>query len=163
MGKKTGPGRLRSTASARAKTRIKTSATRKIFTFVQNAERMSGNDFSNCSRSKNACLTSSQPGERTTTTATTATRPAVETRATATLRPPPPFVRLPRILEPRFPFSPALLQDRGALLPQPPDLESLERPVGPHLPDRLVDAIDERVPLLEDEAVDLLDAALVRE
>jgi hypothetical protein len=40
----------------------------------------------------------------TTTTAMTATKSAVETRAMATLLPPPPVVRLPRIFEPRFSF-----------------------------------------------------------
>jgi hypothetical protein len=79
---------------------------RKIFTLIQKAERMSGKASSNSRRSKNACLTSSQPDELTTTAATSAAKSAVETRATATLRPPPPVVRLPRILERRFSFSP---------------------------------------------------------
>ena len=56
-----GPGRLRSRAIARAKTRMNTSAIRKIFTFVQNAERMSGKASSNSCRLKNASLTSSHP------------------------------------------------------------------------------------------------------
>ena len=46
---------------------MRTSATRKICTFVQKAERMSGNASSNSCRSKNACLTSSQPADETTT------------------------------------------------------------------------------------------------
>jgi len=74
---------------------------------IQNAERMSGNASLNSWRLKNACLTSSQPDELTTARTMTATKSAVETRATATLLPPPPFVRLPRILEPRFSFSSA--------------------------------------------------------
>jgi hypothetical protein len=65
---------------------------------------MSGNALSNSSRLKKACLTSSQPDELTTTRMTTATKSAVETRAMATLLPPPPVVRLPRIFEPRFSF-----------------------------------------------------------
>jgi hypothetical protein len=84
---------------------MRISAARKIFTFVQNAERMSGNASSNSCRSKKACLTSSQPAELTTTSAMIPTKTAVETKATATLLPPPPFVRLPRILDPRFSFS----------------------------------------------------------
>ena len=100
-----GPGSPRRTAIASANTRMNTSAIRKIFTLIQNADRMSGKASSNSCRSKNACLTSSQPDELTTTSAMTATKSAVETRATATPLPPPPVVRLPRILEPRFSFS----------------------------------------------------------
>ena len=138
--------------------RMSTSATRKIFTFVQKAERMSGKASSNSCRLKNACLTSSQPAELTTATATMAKSTAVDTRATATLRPPPPFVRLPRILEPRFSSSLALLQDRGALLPQPTNFELLQRAVRAHRVDRLVHAAHERVSLLEDDAEVLLRA-----
>ena len=74
IGKNTGPGKPRSTAITSANTRMKTSAIRKIFTLIQKAERMSGNDSSNSCRSKNACLTSSQPDELTTTSAMTATK-----------------------------------------------------------------------------------------
>ncbi len=90
---------------------MKTSAIRKIFTLIQKAERISGNASSNSSRLKNASLTSSHPDELTTAKAMTATKTTVETRATATLLPPPPVVRLPRIFEPRFSFS-------GLALPQ---------------------------------------------
>ena len=46
-GKKTGPCRLRSTASTRPHTRMNTSAVRNSFTFVQNFSRMSGKDSLN--------------------------------------------------------------------------------------------------------------------
>jgi hypothetical protein len=44
MGKKTGPGRLRSTARNSAAGRMIASAVRNSFTFTQNASRISGNE-----------------------------------------------------------------------------------------------------------------------
>ena len=70
-GKKTGPGRPRSTAITSAKTRMNTSQTRKIFTFSTNARAMSGNELEMSPQSKNAFLTSGQPGDCVTATTTT--------------------------------------------------------------------------------------------
>jgi hypothetical protein len=90
---------------------------RKIFTFVRNADAMSGNDSRKTSRLKNASLTSGQPGEETTARTASAKKTAVETSAMTTARPPErPPVRLPTIFEPRSSARALLLQDgRGAL------------------------------------------------
>jgi hypothetical protein len=67
MGKKTGPGRLRRTASSSAKARMKTSAMQKIFTLSRNAREISGKDSLYFSQSKKAALTSGQFGALVTT------------------------------------------------------------------------------------------------
>src|SRR5688572_25700256 len=102
------------TASPSAVNRITNSATRKIFTFVRNADAMSGRDSRKISRLKNASLTSSQPGDVTTSATSAPKKTAVETSATATARPPErPPVRLPTIFELRSSLRVVpLLQDR---------------------------------------------------
>ena len=69
------------TASRRPKTRISTSARQKSLTFTRNASATFGNDSRNRSPLKKNRRTSSQPGELTTTTATTATKTMVLTTA----------------------------------------------------------------------------------
>jgi len=72
----------------------------KIFTFVRKAEAMPGNESAKISRLKKAALTSGQPGDLTTATTMATKKPAVETSAMATARPPErPPVRLPTIFE----------------------------------------------------------------
>src|SRR5262245_43893484 len=144
----------------RANTRMNTSATRKMRTFRRKARAMSGKDSRKTVGSKNPCLTSSHPAELTTTRTMTAMKSAVETRAMPTLLPPPPFVRLPRIFEPRFSFSGALLQVRRSSPRQVRPLETLDCPVRPQAVERPVHAPDERVALLEHHAEVLAHAAL---
>ena len=83
-GKKTGPGRLRSTAITSAKTRMNTSQTRKIFTFSMNARAMSGNELEMSPQSKKVRFTSGQPADWVTATITTVTKTAVLSSAIAT-------------------------------------------------------------------------------
>src|SRR2546423_9626240 len=152
-GNAAGPGRLRTTASSSAKTRMNTSAMEKIFTFNRNAREISGSELLNCPQSKKVRRTSCQPGACVIASASsvktaTVLRIAIEIAR----RPSPPDITLPRILEPRFSFS-ALLQDgRAADLREPLVLDLGQRPVRLQLRDRLVDATHERVPLLEDHA-----------
>jgi hypothetical protein len=108
---------------------MKTSAMRKIRTFRRNARAMSGNDSLKTVGSKNACLTSSQPGELTTATTTSPTTTSVLRVATATARLPPGDAE-PRMREPLLPVS-ALPEVRRARLREVPPLERLDRPVRP--------------------------------
>ena len=62
----------------------------KIFTLSRNARAISGNELVNSSQSKKVDLTSGQPGECVTTTATTAKKTTVLASATATPRRPSP-------------------------------------------------------------------------
>src|SRR5215208_3147187 len=101
IGKKTGPGRLRSTAITRAKARMNTSATQKILMLSQKARRISGNDSRKISGLKNAALTSGQPGALVITRTRTAKKTTVLTSAIATLR--ESALIPPRILDRRSP------------------------------------------------------------
>src|SRR5207253_3821188 len=65
----TGPGMIQATASSNAKIKTSTSATQKMKTFRTNFCRITGKDALNSDASKNDCLISGQPGERTTTRA----------------------------------------------------------------------------------------------
>jgi hypothetical protein len=62
-GTKTGPGRLRTTATPSAITRMSVSAMQKILTLSRKAEAIPGKVLANSCRSKNASRISGQPGE----------------------------------------------------------------------------------------------------
>src|SRR4051794_38317141 len=174
-GKNTAPGRLRRTATSRARARITTSATRKYSMFRTNFLAISGKLSRNSSPLKNACLTAGQFFEwtithtiapNTTTVLTTAiTTPLAPSRrspvlATSRDRRPPPGTSGPG--SGSDPMSYAFgeltpgglaLEDRdGAdvrLLGQPLLLEVGQGPVVRHGPERLVHACHQRIPLLE--------------
>src|SRR5215211_1716496 len=99
-GKNTGPGIPLTTAMTRARTRIKTSETVKIFTLSKNAPRTEGvpseptRDFQRCEGLKNRSATTSLPGASTTTTAMIAKKSTVLALDTST-------PRFPRAREPR--------------------------------------------------------------
>ena len=63
---------------------MKTSQTRKIFTFSTNARAMSGNELEMSPQSKNVRFTSGQPADWVTATITTVTKTAVLRSAIAT-------------------------------------------------------------------------------
>src|SRR5437667_2831488 len=148
-GKKTGPGRLRTTARTSARTRMNASAIMKIFTFSRNAREISGIDALNSVQLKNVRLTSGQPGACVIATASTVKNTTVLSTATVTpRRPSPAEVTLPRIFEPRFAFR--RLFQHGRVRLEPFRLEALQRAVRVELCQRSVDAADERVSLLED-------------
>src|SRR5919198_2840355 len=172
-GKNTGPGRLRSTAMKSATRRMKTSATRKSSTLTRNARRVSGNDSRNCLPLKKACFTASQPGEFTTAIPRAAKSTTVLATAIRTALRPSPCHAPPRIRDLRpaanCSTSPGGLGASGGLTPpitdaarpllrldhgvgdglQPLLLEGGQRPVGVERLDGLVDALDQRVPLLQ--------------
>src|SRR5215213_5047628 len=148
----------------RARTRMKTSETVKIFTLSKNAPRTEGvpskptRDCQRCDGSKNRSATTPLPGASTTTTAMIAKKSTVLALDTRT----PLF---PRAREPR-PWS--LPGAGGPGAPGPPCvtlllqggdfqellqvllLELLEAPIVLHLAEHLVYAADERVALLEE-------------
>src|SRR5688500_12169343 len=142
----------------RAKTRMKTSAIRKIRTFRRNALAMSGNDSWKTVGSKKPCLTSSQPGEVTIATTIRPTTTSVLRVATATARLPPGDAE-PRMREPLLPVS-ALPEVRSAGPREVRPLEPLDRAVRPQAVERAVHAPDERVALLEHHAEALARSAL---
>src|SRR5258705_3391779 len=151
IGKKTGPGRLRTTARTSARTRMNASAITKILTFSRNAREISGIESLNSFQLKNVRFTSGQPGACVIATASKVKKTTVLSRATVTPRRPSPLaVTLPRIFEPRFAFRRLFQHGRVSL--EPFGLEALERAVCPELCQRAVDAADERVALLEDHA-----------
>src|SRR4029078_7553204 len=84
-GKKTGPGRLRSTASRSANGRIRHSAIRKILQLRRKALAIPGNDDLNSAQLKNCLWTSGQPGELEMTTPTTTRKTIVERSEIATV------------------------------------------------------------------------------
>ena len=100
-GKNTGPGIPRTTAITSARTRMKTSATMKIFTLSQNAPSTEGllpEPTSDCQRFcglRNRSATTALPGESTTTTAITAKNSTVLALDTSTPR--FPSAREPRV------------------------------------------------------------------
>src|SRR4029077_13510940 len=150
-GKNTGPGKLRTTASASASTRMNASEIKKIFTFSRNARAISGIDALNSCQLKNVRLTSGQPGACVIATASTVKKTMVLSTAIVTpRRPSPPAVTLPRIFEPRVAFR--RLFQHGRVNLEPLGLQVLQRAVGAELRQRVVDAADERVALLEDHA-----------
>src|SRR6476646_8100239 len=105
-------------------------------------------------QSRNAALTSLQPGERVTTTTTTVTKTAVERRAIATAR--ASFetgaAAPPRIRDLRLSFS-GLLQDGCAVGAREPRLlQLLDRAVQPQTIERPVDAGRQLAALREDGA-----------
>src|SRR6476659_5724900 len=149
IGKNTGPGRLRTTASASG--RMNASEIKKIFTFSRNARAISGIDALNSCQLKNVCLTSGHPGACVIARASTVKKTMVLSTAIVTpRRPSPPAVTLPRIFEPRFSFRRLFQHGRVSL--EPLGLQALQRAVGAELRQRVVDAADERVALLEDHA-----------
>src|SRR3990170_1352346 len=159
-GKNTGPGRPRRIARKRAKTRMKTSAIRKILTLTKKALAMSGNESAKTSRLRKDCLTSGQPGARTTSTTTTLTTTSVLSAAmTIARRPLPPGDAVPMMREPLLPVR-VLPQVRGAGLREVRPLQFLHRSVRPQAVERPVHALDERVVLLEHHAEVLARPAL---
>src|SRR3954452_6354051 len=160
-GKNTGPGRLRSTAIPSASARMSTSATRKIFTSSQNADRTSGNQARTSSPLKNFCLTSSHPGERTTRIVISVKTTIVLSRPTATFRPAPP----PRIRDPRSPVCAAssmqvrLVEDgRSDDVGEPLLLDLIQRAVCLQRVNCAGDAGRQRAALVEHEAPLILPA-----
>src|SRR6185503_11315332 len=157
MGKNTGPGRLRRTAMPSAKARITTSATKKILTSSQKADSTSGNQVRNSSPLRNFCLTSSQPEELTTSRPSAVNTMAVDTSATATLRPAPPPP--PRIRDRRSPavddasvIGAGSVEDgRADDVGEPLLLDGGQRSVRLQRCDRLVDAGRQRAVLVEHE------------
>src|SRR3982074_3668291 len=148
IGKKTGPGRLRRTARTSARTRMKASAIMKIFTFSRNAREISGIEAVSWLQLKNVRFTSGQPGACVIATTRRVKKTTVLSTATVTpRRPSPAEVTLPRIFEPRFVFRRLFQHGRVGL--EPVGLEALERAVCAERCQRLVDAADERVSLLE--------------
>src|SRR5262245_8867941 len=93
IGVKTGPGKLRATAITSASIKTSTSATQKIAMLRTNFCKITGNDDLNSEASKNDCLISGHPGERTTMIARSVKKISVLPTATQTLRavasPPP--------------------------------------------------------------------------
>src|SRR5437016_1501803 len=149
IGKKTGPGRLRTTASRSARTRMNASAIMKIFTFSRNAREISGIDDLNWFQLKNVRLTSGQPGACVIATASKVKKTTVLSTATVTpRRPSPAEVTLPMIFEPRFVFRRLFQHGRVGL--EPLALQARERAVRAELRQRAVDAAYERVSLCED-------------
>jgi len=127
------------------------SAIMKIFTFSRNAREISGIDDLNWFQLKNVRLTSGQPGACVIATASKVKKTTVLSTATVTpRRPSPAEVTLPMIFEPRFVFRRLFQHGRVGL--EPLGLEARERAVRAELCQRVVDAADERVPLLEDHA-----------
>src|SRR5919197_4172021 len=111
-------------------------------------------------QSKKYALKRSQPGEFVATSTTTTTNATVDARAIATVRPSPERTAAPpRILERRSPFRELLQNRRAGRLCKPDALEVLDRLVRPEARNRLVDARDERVPLLQHEPEALLRGA----
>src|SRR3954468_5667944 len=157
IGKNTGPGRLRMTASASASTRMNASEIKKIFTFSRNARAISGIDALNSCQLKNVRLTSGHPGACVIARASTVKKTMVlSTAMVAPRRPSPPAVTLPRIFEPRVAFRRLFQHGRAAGLGDPLLLEALKRAVALQFREGLVDAAYERVPLVENEAEMLL-------
>src|SRR5580765_8142474 len=149
--KNTGPGRLRMTGSASASGRMNASEIKKIFTFSRNARAISGIDALNSCQLKNVCLTSGHPGACVIARTSTVKKTMVLSTAIVTpRRPSPPAVTLPRIFEPRVAFRRLFQHGRVSL--EPLGLQALQRAVGAELRQRVVDAADERVALLEDHA-----------
>src|SRR5919112_618938 len=162
-GKNTGPGIPLTTAMMRARIRIKTSETIKIFTLSKNAPRTEGSpseptrDCQRCWGLKNRSATTPLPGASTTTTAMIAKNSTVLALDTST-------PRLPRAREPRLgslgadgpgaagPPSVTLLLEGGnvQVLLQVLLLELLQGPIVLHLAEDLIYAADERVALLEE-------------
>src|SRR6185436_5089177 len=97
-GKKTGPCKLRSTASASAHTRMNTSAMQKYTMLRRNAQTMSGNDLRNSSPLKNSCFTAGQLGDDVTAQTISPATTTVLTTAMTTPRA-PSARRGPRILD----------------------------------------------------------------
>src|SRR5262245_60299493 len=118
---------------------MKTSATRKIFTLRRKASGMTRSDSRKTSPSKKSCLTSGQPGEFVTTSATTTTNTIVLASAISVLRRP----EAPEALKT------GLLEDGRSGRVDPLLLDLLDRAVGLERGDRLVDAVAEGVALLE--------------
>src|SRR6476659_2738498 len=149
IGKNTGPGRLRTTASASG--RMNASEIKKIFTFSRNARAISGMEALNSCQLKKVCLTSGYPGACVIARASTVKKTTVlSTAIVAPRRPSPPAVALPRIFEPRFAFRRLFQHGRVSL--EPLGLEARQRAVGAELRQRVIHAADERVALLEDHA-----------
>src|SRR5256714_13164291 len=175
-GKKTGPGRLRSTASSSASARMNTSATRKYSMLRTKARAMSGTERANSSPLKKACSTAGQFAECTTAhhianATTTVLATAMATPAAPSLRPVLPRMRDRRPASTRAglgapgtvpvgsrELTPTVVELGGAedrhrahvrLLGEPRVLDLLERPRGPQRRQRLVHAGHQRVPLLE--------------
>src|SRR5215212_6826521 len=165
-GKNTGPGIPLTTAMMRARIRIKTSETIKIFTLSKNAPRTEGSpseptrDCQRCCGLKNRSATTPLPGASTTTTAIVAKKSTVLALDTRT-------PRLPKAREPRpgslpgadgpgaaGPPSVTLLLQGGdaQVLLQVLLLELLQGPIALHLAEDLIYAADERVALLEEHA-----------
>src|SRR5918994_5650776 len=172
IGKNTGPGKLRRTATTRARISTRTSAIRKSCTFTRNARPTSGRESSSSSTLRNLKRNSSQPGELTATKTTIAMKIAVLASATATARRPSTRVPPPRIRERpsragkgsgttgapggvvltgRAASPSSLLQDGVGEVRQPLVLEALQRAVGLERGDREVHALHERIVLLEDQ------------
>ena len=142
--------------AASAKTRMNASASRKIFTFSRNGSRMSGNDSRNSGQSKNALCTSSQPGELTTASASAPkTTIVLAARSRGCGRRP--------ALRGCGSRGSASSSDGGAPSPRRATAAGFrfERPVVLQRRERLVDAVAERVALLEHHPEVLL-AALRR-
>src|SRR5215203_6382270 len=160
-GKNTGPGIPLTTAMTRARIRMKTSETVKIFTLSKNAPRTEGlppeptRDCQRCEGLKNRSATTPLPGANTTTTAMIAKKSTVLALDTST-----PL--LPRAREPRSrgtdgpgpagPPSVTLLLEGGdvQVLLKVLLLQLIQGPVALHLAKDLVYAPDERVALLEE-------------
>src|SRR6266699_466043 len=130
MGKNTGPGRERSTATKSASGRMIASAIAKILTFSRNAFAISGKSALNRCPLKKAWWTCGQPGAFTIANASATNTIAVETSAIITPRRPSVApVRPRRIFEPRS-DSAGLLEDRdGDDLRQPARVDLLQRAV----------------------------------
>src|SRR5215211_5509743 len=170
-GKNTGPGIPLTTAMTRARTRIKTSETVKIFTLSKNAPRTEGvpskptRDCQRCDGSKNRSATTPLPGASTTTTAMIAKKSTVLALETST-------PRFPRAREPRprgaegpgaaGPPSVTLLLEGGdvQVLLQMLLLQLLKGPVALHLAEDPVHTADERVTLLEEHPELLVERVL---
>src|SRR5919204_5425110 len=141
IGKKTGPGRLRRTARPSAIGRISASAMQKIFTLSRKAEAMPGKVLANSWPSKKACWISGHPGALTIAKPSPVKTAPVLASAIRTARRPSPSRRK------------ALPEDWDADHLREPGLVDLpQRPVRLHRGQRLVDAGDERVALLEHHA-----------
>src|SRR5581483_4108129 len=147
-GKKTGPGRLRSTATTSANARISGSLMPKIFTFSRNAFAISGKPSRKWFQLKNWPRTSFQPGA-----CTTAKPSAVKTIAVLTSAIERPSLRpSSRGRAPRAGGAlSSLLEDGHADdLREPRRLDLPQRAVRLQRRERAVHAADERTALLED-------------
>src|SRR6476469_3091407 len=130
IGKNTGPGSWRSTASTSARIRISTSATKKILMFNTKAWPTVAKYARNSAGSKKACLTFGHPDELMTISVSPANTTTVLPSATHTLPTDAGSIWAPRRGS-LLPRSISLLQDRGAdLVGQPGLLQLGERPVG---------------------------------